>query len=631
MRYNYPYVYQSLPNDQDTIRVLHLFPTPDHASPLKGTLRYAKLSALEDEFCDKYTALSYVWGDASQTSIIYIDEKEVVITASLSLALRDLRDARRTLSVWADAVCINQQSIPERSSQVTMMASIYSRAEHTVIYLSSKPTREETDFLELATYRSQNLDHISAVSSAARKSHMLEKPWFHRTWTFQELIVSRDPWVQMGRKRAKWADFLFLSLWNGKHQQPNALSPDQLKLVEMDNARGGAKRRLLDLLQSRRGMDVTDPRDVVFAHLGIAAPEDWKPFFQVDYSKTLGEVYTAVARYIASTYSLSNKSQSRYYGGSNWGVNGFEILLDNLDDRALASRRQGLPSWAPDWSLPRRPKTWRHGSHGIRNWMFPRGLPVMPEDVSIMISVGFGFGTIEKLGPEVPLLKERFEGGDGQRETPFQTEYIKALEDLHEGIYQLGIGALRSDHDVLKPLRHFQAQYQVSELQMFINECSRWLLLHPPVLKRPERGIIREQPSQLNLPGCRLAVTSTGRLGSAPVESRVGDVIAVLVPFCDPVVLRAAPGAPRGSKLEQQIQKQTRRAIEFSKGADVAAGLGSQDGQLGKIPLGTTGNVTFQCSFVGQAEFQDIHWGYVCQRSQGTMDVKYGPELFVLY
>ncbi|KAK3995754.1 heterokaryon incompatibility protein-domain-containing protein [Cladorrhinum sp. PSN332] len=641
-----PYVYEPLPNDGDSIRLLHLFPSPGHAAPLRGTLHRTKLSKLQADLIDKYTALSYVWGDASQTSIIYIDDKEIVITASLDTALRDLRDARRVFHVWADALCINQQSTPERSFQVAMMDSIYSNANHTVVYLSSTPTPEETAFLDLALRRSEDPDEISAISSAAHQSRILDKPWFHRTWIFQELILSKDPWVQMGRRRAKWADFLFLSLWDGQQQQPNAVSPDQLMLAGMDRATEENKRRLLDLLKSRRGMGVTDPRDVVFAHLGIATPDDWKPFFQVDYSKTLGEVYTSVARYIASTYSQSDKNRTRHYGGSKGGINGFEMLLDNMENRDLESRRQDLPSWAPDWSLPKRAKTWYYNWHGLRDWRFPNGLPVMPDDVPVMISVGFGFGTIESLGPEAPLLKERCEPKEGRRKTRFHHDYIKALEDLREGIYKLGVGDLTPGHDVLESLRGFQHRQQVAELQVFVDECSRWLTLHPPVLKRSEWGTVLEehtwnswkmwgeQARQLDLPGCRLAVTSTGRLGSVPVQARAGDMCAAVVPFCDALVLRAVPGAPKGSKLEQQTEKHARDAVELSKGVEMITGWESQYGKLewpGEIPLGTVGHLTSQCKIVGQAQFQDIHWGYFYQRGKADTEKKFGPELFILH
>lgn len=35
-------------------------------------------------------------------------------------------------------------------------------------------------------------------------THILSRPWFNRVWVFQELVLSRIPIVQIGRKRVGW-------------------------------------------------------------------------------------------------------------------------------------------------------------------------------------------------------------------------------------------------------------------------------------------------------------------------------------------------------------------------------------------------------------------------------------------
>lgn len=56
-----------------------------------------------------YTALSYVWGDATDIRQINVDGKALDITASLEEALRYIRDSKQPRRIWADGVCVNQK------------------------------------------------------------------------------------------------------------------------------------------------------------------------------------------------------------------------------------------------------------------------------------------------------------------------------------------------------------------------------------------------------------------------------------------------------------------------------------------------------------------------------------------
>jgi hypothetical protein len=52
----------------------------------------------------KYTALSYVWGDANETQDILVNGITFKATTSLAEALRHMRKTDREELVWADAV-----------------------------------------------------------------------------------------------------------------------------------------------------------------------------------------------------------------------------------------------------------------------------------------------------------------------------------------------------------------------------------------------------------------------------------------------------------------------------------------------------------------------------------------------
>ena len=51
---------------------------------------------------------------------------------------------------------------------------------------------------------------------------------------------------------------------------------------------------LLGLLRSRRGCGLSDPRDMVYAHLGLVSHETWE-VFPIDYDKSVAQVYQDIA------------------------------------------------------------------------------------------------------------------------------------------------------------------------------------------------------------------------------------------------------------------------------------------------------------------------------------------------
>jgi len=84
---------------------------------------------------------------------------------------------------------------------------------------------------------------------------------------------------------------------------------------------------LLDLLRSRRGLGVTDPRHMFYAHFGILHR---RVDLAIDYQLTTSETSETFAR-----ERISRKG----YG-----------ILSYIEDIELDQRRQGLTSWVPDWT-----------------------------------------------------------------------------------------------------------------------------------------------------------------------------------------------------------------------------------------------------------------------------------------
>ncbi|KUJ15839.1 uncharacterized protein LY89DRAFT_539710, partial [Mollisia scopiformis] len=72
-----------------------------------------------------YNALSYTWGGLGEPKFITLEGIAWEITANLEQALLHLRPSNKELSLWVDAICINQNDDREKAYQVEMMGDVY--------------------------------------------------------------------------------------------------------------------------------------------------------------------------------------------------------------------------------------------------------------------------------------------------------------------------------------------------------------------------------------------------------------------------------------------------------------------------------------------------------------------------
>jgi Heterokaryon incompatibility protein (HET) len=175
--------YRTLDTDANEIRLLTLLPT-DEAGHVCCTLKHVSLINPPE-----YVALSYCWGDASSTKEIMIDGIPLQVGSNLESALRHL--LQHYTCLWADAICINQQDMAERSQQLLWMGSIYRRAERVAAWIG-----EEASDSNLAVDLIQNFhSHPMEVGSHERPLdtkypstaysallHLLDQPYWRRVW-----------------------------------------------------------------------------------------------------------------------------------------------------------------------------------------------------------------------------------------------------------------------------------------------------------------------------------------------------------------------------------------------------------------------------------------------------------------
>jgi len=128
-----------------------------------------------------FSALSYVWGDATKSHEILVDGKSLSITKSLYDGLRAMqKDSAANFHVWADAICIDQNNLAERSAQILLMREIYHSATTVRIWLGSGSAEGKRclDFIDKLTGALIMTDdptetEDSALEEAFSKSYLM--------------------------------------------------------------------------------------------------------------------------------------------------------------------------------------------------------------------------------------------------------------------------------------------------------------------------------------------------------------------------------------------------------------------------------------------------------------------------
>ncbi|KAF2967756.1 hypothetical protein GQX73_g5838 [Xylaria multiplex] len=280
-------LYDSLPVDEGHIRILDLEPEPRHrlqgrarqpvVPPLRGTLRIVSLEDRPD-----FVALSYVWGSkADPPDLLLCNGCKIEITSNCKDALQAVQRSQGPVTIWVDAICINQKDNTEKASQIPNMEDIYTWARMVYVWLG--PGDEHTDSimktLREASHRGiclegnriRHLDCKLAGRGAAEDSwtlcmqdlkdcwvyvrwvnpllldvsrlaspllvlanylpcqgernyaksldSLLSRPWVNRAWTFQELILAQDITLMCGEQLLSWDRFVRgLWIWGYHHR-----------------------------------------------------------------------------------------------------------------------------------------------------------------------------------------------------------------------------------------------------------------------------------------------------------------------------------------------------------------------------------------------------------------------------
>ncbi|KAI0446985.1 heterokaryon incompatibility protein-domain-containing protein [Xylaria telfairii] len=280
-----------------------------------------------DENVIPYEAVSYTWGASAKPSSIKLEGRNFMVTSNLWSLLHDLRQPDIDRYLWIDAISINQADHNERGHQIRRMQVIYSGADRVLFYLGETTTNISTFMDSLAVFQSHasgyrwepddsrwraiwettqfelQIRYGNDVSIIQKQGlqELLERPWFRRVWILQEVANARKASLYCGRVSilvpifALSPGLLQVSL-NSHLEAVFELMPTLTysRTIPRKAGHGG----LLPILVAFRRSEATDPRDKIFALLGLCTDQNIWEIISPDYTQDESALVRAAIRYI---------------------------------------------------------------------------------------------------------------------------------------------------------------------------------------------------------------------------------------------------------------------------------------------------------------------------------------------
>ncbi|KAK3988766.1 ankyrin repeat-containing domain protein [Cladorrhinum sp. PSN332] len=379
--------YEYLPiTGKSCIRLLELHPGRE-----KEIIKFDLFEVdLDDE--PPFEALSYEWGERTGTIPVQCGNGYLPVTPNLKAVLRRLRRPDKTRLLWIDALCINQESIPERNQQVPLMTRIYRTTYKVNKWLGNSSANTKTGFEIISLFhqlyeviaklwpnfqnftgrRNPKLDEAARATALSLWEKILSngdvvdglkdifgRGYFTRAWIFQEIILANDGTFFCGEYECKLDDWetalyaldafdsgpeyeLVKSTFPEKSEvirqivQTAAATNDSIPMVNFlaNLYHMNSKDELFTsagILSTLSRLQSGDPRDKVYAAIGLLKPEEQEALAP-DYSLTTQEVYIKAARHMFDTLKTP----------MIWGE------YNRPHQKVIPN----LPSWVPDWSAP---------------------------------------------------------------------------------------------------------------------------------------------------------------------------------------------------------------------------------------------------------------------------------------
>jgi hypothetical protein len=323
------------------------------------------------------------------------------------------------------------------------------------------------DIMSDETYRKlgiPKLDYTSWIGIYL----FLNRAWFKRAWIVQEVALAKEPWFLSGRQscnlnaiivslgilqQSRWFSQLrhlaepLIQTYRTKRDFTSkiALTSSHVRLyrpratnmldsnigriigdvrVSMGTSEGTAKDgsaakrpELIQLLELYRFTESGDPRDKIYAFIGLSAEQETRPL-KVDYGLTGEEVFTETVQYLLAS------------------TNNLEILSLKKNDLGAVETLK-LPSWVPDFTVQDiRPPINQHDLFSASKGLGSLNLSYLPDNkiqlhgvkIDKVADTGFSFQWYAI--PEISVLLQKVTPPHGQ--TRFEALWRTLILDHYD-------------------------------------------------------------------------------------------------------------------------------------------------------------------------------------------------------
>jgi hypothetical protein len=295
------YMYLPLNDRRKEIRLLTL--EPGHGKEIiRCTLSHA---FLEGYPTPHYETVSYTCGNPASRSKIMLHDHATDVLASSEVVLRRMRLPTAQRVLWVDSICINQENTKERGEQVTMMYEIYAKTSRNLIWLGPDDGHTEQAVVSIRAVldaMAQEYDGLENLGSILRDEegneqisstglsvvnldkildslgHFYSSPWFSRLWVLQEVSLAPTSICYRGDYEIPFLDILRTA--SSLNHKLNGTSGCKefahvTKMFDLADKEHGyywqfaESMTFLHLLDSVQTFETVDPRDHIFAILGL--------------------------------------------------------------------------------------------------------------------------------------------------------------------------------------------------------------------------------------------------------------------------------------------------------------------------------------------------------------------------
>jgi len=559
------YQYKPLDPEKNEIRLLRMRYAP-------GNSILCEIFHTTVENAPPYHALSYAWGDKSSIQIISVfsvpmNNGAVLVTPNLKHALLRLKPVRpnEELVIWVDALCIDQMNIPERNVQTGKMRMIYENAQKLYVWIGLKNhgSSEAIQLAQMLKTRSRQevariLKHPNTAYALEALVQLFRRQYWWRIWVIQEVSCSKETTIYCGDNAIPWKElenvcdvmqeheeFLTKNLFYKHLSKVHTLThggPRGLQLTRYSPSLSNPP--LLELLLSHKSKKSTDPKDKVYALVGISSSR--LTFGPIDYSLSMRDVFSHTARHIITT------SQK----------------LDVICVKQNSTEQFDLPSWVPDWT--RKPSTGGNALIGLHHHSPPfaaagntkasfafldNGLVLKTQGIIIDRINAVGIPYKRKGAPSdiLPVLSAydnwralfvSYRGSSTSSDEEFGSvisggNWILSSKES-TGRIRL-IAALSASHVIRHAADSSPRIYSDAE-------PGAWEIMDDVQLQKnttpdgEKEGMAAISSASLMMNRRRLIVSEKSITGLAPWDTEVGDVICVLLGCRIPVILREKNG-----------------------------------------------------------------------------------------